>query len=265
MSTRVYLCYKNEVLLIWEVEMRAFFLLFAAQCFSAPLWAADLRAYTEEFPPFNYTEQGQHKGYANAILDVVSSKAGLTIERVIFPWTRSVASNQSDRNSVLFTTMRTPEREKQYRWVGPIDGCDVVALKLKKRQDIRISTAKDLNQYVIAFSKGAADEEILKKIGVPTNKLVGVSSTGNALPMLYGDRVDLIAGVYLSHAFTAKKNNLDSTQLEVAYVLEKGFGCYFAFNPKVDNQLFERFQTAFIEMQKSGDLEALRLKQLSSR
>ena len=145
--------------------MRAVLIVFAAQCISAPLWAADLRAYTEEFPPFNYTEQGQPKGYANAVLDAVSSKAGLSVERVVFPWARSVVSNQSDNNSLLFTTMRTPEREKQYRWVGPIDGCDMVALKLKKRQEIRISSAKDLNQYRIAFSKGAADEEILKKIG----------------------------------------------------------------------------------------------------
>ena len=69
----------------------------------------------------------------------------------------------------------------------------------------------------------------------------------------------------MAHAFTANKMNLDATQLEVAYVLEKGFGCYFAFNPKVDHQLFERFQTEFIEMQKSGRLEALRLKQLRER
>ncbi len=238
--------------------MRAVLCLFAAQCISCPLWAADLRAYTEEFPPFNYTENAQPKGYANAILDAVSAKAALSVERVIFPWARSVASNQSDSNSLLFTTMRTPDRENKYRWVGPIDACDVVAIKLKKRQDIQVSSAKDLNQYAIAFSKGAADEEVLKSLGQPSNKLIGVSSTGNAIPMLYGDRVDLIAGIYLAHAFTAKNNKLDVAQLETAFVLKKGYGCYFAFNPKVDNALFQRFERAFTELNKSGELLKLR-------
>lgn len=244
--------------------MRTLFLLLATQSFSMPLWAADLRAYTEEFPPFNYTEKMQPKGYANAVLAEITAQSGLKIERLVFPWPRAVASNQNDDNSLLFTTMRTPEREKKYRWVGPIDGCDLVAIKLKNRKDIQISNAKDLNQYAIAFAKGSANEEVLKKMGVSGSKLVAMSSTSNTVSMLYAKRVDLITGVYLAHAFIAQQNQHDAAQLEIAYELEKGFGCYFAFNPKVNEQLFRRFDAAFNKLQKSGELQKLKQELIRS-
>ena len=73
---------------MWHKLIMLFFVASTAQ-------ASDLVGFTEEFAPFNYTENGQHKGLANEIIDRISNKTGLKIERKVYPWLRAVEGNQT--------------------------------------------------------------------------------------------------------------------------------------------------------------------------
>jgi polar amino acid transport system substrate-binding protein len=75
---------------------------------------------------------------------------------------------------------------------------------------------------------------------------------------LYAARFDYSVGMIIPHYANAKNLNLPVSELEATMRLEKGLGCYFAFNPKVDPQLFQRFSDAFTELEKSGELKKMR-------
>lgn len=80
--------------------------------------------------------------------------------------------------------------------------------------------------------------------------------------MLYAGHLDMIAGLVLPYAHQAGRVGLDGAQLNVIHQLQKGHGCYYAFNPAVDARLFERFARAFEGLRAEGELKSLRGRSL---
>ncbi|MBE9608288.1 substrate-binding periplasmic protein [Chitinilyticum piscinae] len=220
--------------------------------------AADLRAYTENFPPFNYLQEQQESGISVELLRMVAQRANLDIQMSFLPWQRAVNENAMDANSILFTTVRTPQRENTYRWVGPIDACDIALIKLKKRQDIQIGKLEDAFRYTVGIPTAGADFETLSRLGFPAGQLRRAPPSASVIRMLYAERFDLASGILLSYAYQARQVGLPAGELVSVYPLQKGSGCYFAFNSRVDPELFRRFETAFKELERDGAILQLR-------
>ncbi|SMC29433.1 extracellular solute-binding protein, family 3 [Andreprevotia lacus DSM 23236] len=238
----------------WQPILHALLALLA----SGHARAADLRAYTEEFAPFNYTEQGQPRGLSVHLLDEIAKRAGLSIDTRFMPWQRAVNSNADDTNSILFTTVRTVQREALYRWVGPIDDCDVVLIKLARNRRIQIDKPADMARYTVGVPSVGADQDILHNLGYPMRTVTGVPANGSIVRMLYAGRFELVSGVLLSYAWQARQLGLPAEQLQVAWPIQRNRGCYYAFNPQVDPALFQRFDAAFKALAQEGKLKALR-------
>ncbi|WP_051279773.1 substrate-binding periplasmic protein [Chitinilyticum aquatile] len=223
-----------------------------------PLAASNLQAFTEEFPPFNYMLRGQHRGLANEILDAVIARSGLQIERQSYPWTRSVYMTGETPDSLLYTIVRTPEREKLYRWVGPFDDCDVQLIRLRHRKDVHVASLDDARHYRIGAARNSAGTQILQAKGFPVQQIDTSASEEKSVRMLYAERFELSVGLLIAHRFEAKRQGLDPDAMEVLYTLQKGSGCYFAFNTRVNEQFFTRFEKAFEELKHSGELQRIR-------
>jgi polar amino acid transport system substrate-binding protein len=227
--------------------------------------AETLYGYTEEFAPYNYMAGTQHKGLANQIIDRIIEQSGLSIQRESLPWLRALQEVNQKENSLLYSTVRTPQRENQYLWVGPYDDCNVSFIKLKSRSDIQLNSVKDAEKYFSGAVRGTATLQILQNQNFNLNR-VDISSPEEArtVKMLYAKRFDLSIGLLIPHIYSAKKLGLDASQLTVAYPLLKGSGCYFAFNPKVNSAQFQRFRDAFALLKNSGELELIRRQYLGS-
>jgi len=84
---------------------------------------ADLTYITEQYPPFNYEEHDQLQGIAVELLDAVTATMGdrLTEDKIrLMPWTDGYQTTLNQTDTVLFSTVRLPEREASFKWVGPI-------------------------------------------------------------------------------------------------------------------------------------------------
>lgn len=238
--------------------MRKQLLLFFCAAWLNAANAADLVGFTEEFAPFNYTENGQNKGLANEILDRMTAKTGLTVERKVYPWLRAVEGVQGLENSLLFTTVRTPERENKFLWVGPFDDCEIWLIKLNSRKDVSAANIEQAKSYRVGAPRGSAGHGLLLSKGFQEGQLDLSLDEARNIRKLYAGRFDYSVGLIVPHYASAKKLSLPVEQLEPVLRLEKGLGCYFAFNPKVDPKLFQRFSDAFSAMKKSGELEKIR-------
>ena len=73
--------------------------------------ASDLLAITEDVPPFSYLDNGRYKGLANEVLDRISQRSGLHIQRIIQPWARGQKTLTEVPNSLLYIAVRSPSRE----------------------------------------------------------------------------------------------------------------------------------------------------------
>ena len=90
-------------------------------CWALSAAAVDIHAYTEDVPPLNYVDKGKISGYSTEVLRLAAQEAGLSLSIEAQPWLRAYAAVQKSPNALLFTVVRTPEREAQFQWVGPID------------------------------------------------------------------------------------------------------------------------------------------------
>jgi len=82
--------------------------------------AADLVAYTEEWAPYNFTEEGTIKGISTDIIRAACSAAKLDCDTLMVPWARAYKTASHTPNTLVFTTARKLSREQEFLWVGPI-------------------------------------------------------------------------------------------------------------------------------------------------
>ena len=95
--------------------------------------AKDLTYITEQYPPYNYQEDGRLQGISVDLLEKVWERLSVNLNRSaiqLLPWTEGYQRTLKENNTVLFTTFRIPEREQLFKWVGPIaSGRDVLLAK----------------------------------------------------------------------------------------------------------------------------------------
>ena len=103
---------------------------------------------TEDFPPFNYTENDKVTGYSTEVIEMAFAKAGLKTTFTQWPWLRAYNEAKDKKDHYVFSTSRTAEREKLLKWVGPItrDSVYLMVLKdspIKETSDFRAKTNKE--------------------------------------------------------------------------------------------------------------------------
>lgn len=233
-------------------------------CSGQAVHASDLLGVTEDVPPFSYLEDGRYLGLANEVLDRIVKRSGLRIQRAIQPWARAQITVQGVPNSLLYVTVRAPAREKLYRWVGPIDDCEIAVLALASSGRSFTPSTPDGQVLRIGAVRGSPAGKLLRDAGVTERSIYNTPGSETSAKMLYVGHLDMIAGLTLPYAFQAARAGYDPSQLVQVHVLHKGLGCYFAFNLKVDDGLFKRFEEAFVAMQASGELKTLREQYLQT-
>lgn len=228
--------------------------------------AADqhLLGITEDVPPFSYLDGGRFAGLANEVLDRIASQSGLKLQRSIQPFARGLKTVEDVPNSFLYVMVRTPAREAHYRWVGPLDDCDVVVLTLRSSGLDFSPTTPDARALRVGAVKGSPAGKMLRDAGMPERSVYLTPGSETSTRMLFAGHLDMIAGLALPYQHQATRLGLDASQMQVAHLLQKGFGCYFAFNPKVEPTLFKRFADAFEQLRSSGELRQLKERALQA-
>ena len=114
-----------------------------------------LEISTGELPPYSYTINNQLTGLAVDIVREIQKRVKNTQKIRVFPWNRGYNMTLKKKGYALFTTARTKQREKLFKWVGPITN-----LKLVMLTDYIIpkQIQESFNEHV----------KLVKDIGTPT-------------------------------------------------------------------------------------------------
>jgi len=143
-------------------------------------------------------------------------------------------------------------------WVGPLDACDIVLMKLRHRSDLKFDPAQAAAPLQIGVGRGSPAAALLRDAGVAESAIYATPRSEIGVRMLYAARLDILAGLYLPSLYQVQRNGYAVAELQAFHILKPGFGCYFAFNPKVEPRLLAKFRKGFEELQSSGELAALR-------
>jgi polar amino acid transport system substrate-binding protein len=67
----------------------------------------------------------------------------------LVPWARGYHLVQTTENTILLSTTRIEEREKMFKWVGPIFQ-NTSGLIAKKARGLKIGGVEDIRKYKVA-------------------------------------------------------------------------------------------------------------------
>lgn len=222
----------------------------------APARAADLTAYTEEWAPYNYSEQGAIKGIATDLLRDACTMAKLTCEIRMVPWARAYRVVGNTPNTLMFTTARKPSRENEFLWVGPIlPRSTWVYGKVGKVKIVR--SVQDLAQLRIGVVREEAARQDLLDAGVPAASLVEDVSNAEVLRLLMGNHVDAMVDTEVGMEWNLRNASVAASTVTQLVKLSDGGAYYYALNLKTDPVLVRRLQDSLDKLRRTGSLQAI--------
>lgn len=203
---------------------------------------AQLQYLTEEWAPYNYDADGQASGISVEILEAVFLNMGVnrTRENVrIVPLADGFRATQNS-STVLFSIVRTPEREPLYKWAGPFTKSGFVIFAPVKK-NITITSPADLKGYRIGAVRSTIENDLLVARGVNASDIINGADPGESLRMLEDGRIDLWATGDLAGRHQMQKTAADPGAYEVVYTLSEN-EFYFIFSRDVPDTLVNAFR-----------------------
>jgi polar amino acid transport system substrate-binding protein len=218
--------------------------------------AKDLTYITEQYPPYNFQQDGRLQGISIDLLEMMWDRMGENLNRSIIellPWTVGYQRTLNETNTVLFATARLPEREQLFKWAGPIGPIRNVLLA-KKDKNISITTSEDLRKYRIGAIRDTSPMQMLLNKGMKEEDLVLEINSRPLIEMLQNGSIDAWAFGDTAGFLLIQNMGLNASNYRTAYVLGE-IDYYYAFNKEIPDSLVQSFQQAldFIKGNKDKD------------
>ncbi|KAA3625383.1 MAG: hypothetical protein DWQ08_09415 [Proteobacteria bacterium] len=252
----------NRFVVRWRIARagrRAAVAVMIVAAWGMPSFAADLivRVVTEEFPPFDYTaEDGSVSGVATEVVRAVLGELDIDVGIEVLPWARALRLARTDPGTLLFSVVRTPEREDQFHWVGVVCEVKSYLFRLSERTEILPGSLSDLKGYSIGVVRDWAGQKYLEQNGFTQLQLVAESDSN--IKKLLNGRVDLIEDYEANLIYRLDNLGFDVSLVEKVYFNADISGpLYAVLNKKTDPALVERFRDAFSRVHLDGRYEAI--------
>ncbi|WDP89955.1 MAG: amino acid ABC transporter substrate-binding protein [Desulfobacter sp.] len=212
---------------------------------------------TEEYPPFNYTENGKLTGLSSEVMAELIKRLGHPDEIKVLPWSRAYNFIQHKDGMILFSMTRTEARENLFKWVGPVAPNKWVFFA-KKGSGLQINSLEDAKKVKkIGTYKDDAAESFLKAEGFSNIESV-VNDEANAKKLAAG-RIDLWIVGQLQGVFKAKKAIGDAAALENVFDV-KETQLYIAFSKNTPDEVIAKWQAELDKMKADGTYDAIMKK-----
>ena len=225
-------------------------------CLALPARAQDLRIVTEEFPPYNYSDNGLAKGLSSEVVQAVLAETGLTAEFLFLPWARAYLTAQNTKNTVIFSIGRIPEREDLFEWIGVIAPYNTSLYKLASRTDLTIESLSDAKDYSIGVSVEDVIYQYLKSQNFTNLDIVGEDILN--IRKLALSRLDLIAFDEAAFQYYLDLEDIDPALFDRIYRLDDiSGGLYMAINKDSDPELIQSLKGGLEAIKADGTYEQI--------
>lgn len=238
-------------------------LLFISGVRAADNPATDIVLLTENFPPYNMAKNGKNfaqdeniNGIATDIVREIFKRAEITYSLTLrFPWERIYKLALEKPGYGVFVMARLPDREKLFKWVGPIGPDDWIMLA-KADSKITLETLDDARKYKIGAYKGDAIAETLAKQGL--NPIVVLRDQDNASKLVNG-QIDLWATGDPAGRYLARQEGVNGLKTVLRF---NSAELYLALNKDVPDEMVARLQAALDQLRKEGKVEEIMARYL---
>ena len=223
----------------------------------------DLVLLTENFPPYNMAKSGKNfaqdeniNGIAVDIVREMFKRADITYSLTLrFPWERIYKLALEKPGYGVFVMARLPDREKLFKWVGPLGPDDWIMLA-KADSKITLEKLDDARKYKIGAYKGDAIAETLAKQGL--NPIVVLRDQDNAKKLVNG-QIDLWATGDPAGRYLARQEGVTGLMTVLRF---NSAELYLALNKEVSDETVAKLQAVLDQMRKDGRVDEIMARYL---
>ena len=124
-----------------------------------------LTLLTEENAPLNYTDKGKVTGFSTEVLEEMGRRAKIPMTIEVLDWKVAYERAQSAKDTCIYSTARLENRERIFRWVGPV-AYTRWGVYGKQGFSAPVKSIADLKPFRIGGVVYDAKTEFLKQSGV---------------------------------------------------------------------------------------------------
>ncbi len=226
--------------------------LFAGTCFALQ---KPLIFLAEDLPPYHFiNNNGQADGALVEIVQAVLKQAKLPGKIAIQPFARGYQAAKAQKNTFLFSLLKTPNREQQFKWVGETYRSYAVLVGLKSRGDIKLSSLEDVNPLIVGTIRGYHSANFLVDNGFKEHEDLSLSVTSKHMwAMLFNNRIDLVLTNYMALDRDIKNAGFDERKV-IPYLSIKDFPnkLNIATGLATSDNIVQRLSKSLVILKKSG-------------
>lgn len=218
-----------------------------------------LLGFTENLAPLNYEGASGPEGFSVELLRLMAAGAGLPLTLEVLPWQRAMQMAEAQPTGVLFSLTRTPEREAQFQWVGPIAQRRILIYRLASRPDLKLAQLADLGDARIGVVRDSAADKQLQAAGLKPGVHLehGLDDATNLRKLLAG-RMEYITLLDWAAAWNLRQLQLPYDALQAVMEQDSSRSYWYGLRPDADPALVRRLQAALDAARRDGRYERLR-------
>jgi polar amino acid transport system substrate-binding protein len=236
---------------------KTFALLATALCLGFAATAAPLKIYTEENKPLNFSHGGSVGGMATEVVRAIQERVGDSSPITLGEWATGYDEALKQPNAMIYSAVRTPQRDKQFKWVGPIS--ELRTFFYGKPGGITLSSLEDAKKVAkIGVPKKFYAEDWLLKAGF-TN-LVSSDTPADMIEQFKKGEIQLFVShnLAISNLLMDTKVPVQSVKPILAFMDVKQH--WMAFNLKTPDDIIQKWQKALDDLKKDGSFQKIWVK-----
>lgn len=213
----------------------------------------DTKIITEDLAPLGYIDKkdNKFKGETAEKIQSALKYLGISNKIEIYPWARAINMAKNEKDIFIFNLARTPEREKEFKWVYKMNTKKIGIFALKTKKDIVIKSILDIKKYkIVVLNQNIVHLALLEKGFDKVNNLYfhPMSNESQIIQFLYEGRADIWIKTYLNSSEMDEKirevgENPDNLRL-LFELKELKTDLYLAASLNTDDKKIEKFREA---------------------
>ncbi|WP_206485945.1 transporter substrate-binding domain-containing protein [Thalassotalea sp. G2M2-11] len=212
---------------------------------SSPSYATSpLKVFSYESKLLQYQENNQLKGPSAEIFKMLMAEAKISAKVHFVPWSRAFKLASTQANTMIFSMLRTEEREEQFYWLLAVSEAVRAFISLKSREDLNITKMSQAKSKVTAIIRESYGFKLLTKRGFePGKNLYVVSNIDTAISLFINGKVDFLFTdpIVIKHYFL-EKGQLSENLIKSHIFPETRHKSYIAINRQSDSYLVNTLQ-----------------------
>ncbi|WP_164970039.1 ABC transporter substrate-binding protein [Arcobacter sp. CECT 8983] len=231
--------------------------LFILLLFINILFSSDqIQPLTESWAPYQIENKNGLSGISIDLIKEIQKRLGNKKEIKLFPWKRAYNITLRKKGYALFLTSKSKEREKLFKWIGPIASIKVRFFKNASRKDLDIKTLEDAKKVDSIIVEGdTITFDTLKMLGFKNLDINTLAN--NRLNKLLENKTDLLPADEVTFIYNLKQKDLDKKILPVKMEAFFESKLYIAFNKDTSDDIIKDWKSAFEEIKADGTYDKI--------